>query len=168
MVGGYNMTRVALLEALKNFIEDEIKDIKYPVSVQKGDEKARTKTPEVFKMRLPDSESAKKIVPYIIIQYVNGVDKQSHSQRSESSCIIRIIFTTYSEDEQAGAIMLMNLMDTVRLGLLKKVVIGGCFKLDTDAGLEDLIYNDDTAPYYAGEMVGTFILPPIEREVSYE
>ena len=61
--------------------------------------------------------------------------------------------------------MLLNLMERLRIYLLKQVVIGGQFQLDLKAGLESLVYPDDTAPYYAGEMLSTWILPAVEREV---
>ena len=61
--------------------------------------------------------------------------------------------------------MLVNLMERLRISLLRKVVIGGQFQLDLEAGLETLIYPDDTAPYYAGEMISTWKLPSVEREV---
>lgn len=62
--------------------------------------------------------------------------------------------------------MLLNLMERFRIGLLKRVVIGGQFELDLQAGMESLIYPEDTAPYYAGEMVSIWKLPPIKREVE--
>ena len=61
--------------------------------------------------------------------------------------------------------MLLNLMERVRIGILKKIVIGNQFTLDKEAGLECLAYPDDTAPYYCGEMVSTWIMPSVEREV---
>lgn len=141
--------------------------MKLPTSVQKGDISACEKVPDVYKMRLPNSSAAKKVAPYILIQFVNGIDKQLHTQNADSTAVIRFVFTVFNDDEQDGAMMLVNLMDTVRIELLKKVVVGDCFKLDTDKGLESLVYIEDTAPYYAGEMIGTFFLPPIEREVNY-
>ena len=117
-------------------------------------------------MRLPESAAAKKYAPYILIQYVSGTDKQTHGHYSDSTTLIRFIFCVYNTNEESGAAMLLNLMETIRIALLKEVVIDKKFKLDTDAGLESMPYPDDTAPYFAGEMIGTFIEAPIEREVS--
>ncbi len=61
---------------------------------------------------------------------------------------------------------MLNLMERLRLHLLKKVVIGDQFELDKAAGVEALAYPDDTAPYYAGELVTTWKLPAVEREVT--
>lgn len=52
------------------------------------------------------------------------------------------------------------------MALLRQVVIGEQFTLDLEAGLEVLVYPDDTAPYFVGEMISTWILPPVEREVN--
>lgn len=159
------MTRSKLLQDLKLFCEKATADYELPTSLQKGDTDLEVRAPEVYKMRLPNSRDAKKVAPYILIQFVSGVDKQPNGKNSDSTALVRFIFCVYDGNEQEGAMMLLNVMDTVRIQLLKQVVIGKQFKLDTDAGLESLVYPDDTAPYYAGEMVGTFILPPIEREV---
>ncbi len=51
--------------------------------------------------------------------------------------------------------------------LLKAVMFPPCFTLDPDIGLEEFVYPDGTAPYFGGEMVGTFHLPPIEQEVNF-
>ena len=48
----------------------------------------------------------------------------------------------------------------------RQVVIGGQFTLDLEAGLETLVYPDDTAPYFVGEMISTWKLPLVEREVN--
>ena len=61
--------------------------------------------------------------------------------------------------------MLLNLMERLRIAILKKVVIGEQFEIDLEAGLECLVYPDDTAPYFLGEMVSTWKMPTIKREV---
>lgn len=162
------MTRNGMIEALKNYCVAITKDLRLPISIQKGDTKQEFRAPEVYKMRLPNSKDAKKVAPYILIQFVSGVDKQPHGKQSESDSVIRFIFTVYDDNEQEGAMMLLNVMEKLRISLLKDVVIGKRYKLDTDAGLESFVYTDDTAPYYAGEMIGTFKMNPIEREVYHD
>ena len=44
--------------------------------------------------------------------------------------------------------------------------IGKQFKLDVTQGLEYLIYEKQFPPYYAGEMLSTWELTPIELEVK--
>ena len=158
--------RLSMLEAIKSFCESKVSLIKLPTSVQKDDTENEDRAPEVHIMRLPESRSAKKYAPYIIVQFVNGMDKQTHGKNSDSTSLVRMIFCVYNKNEEDGSKMLLNLLETIRIALMKTVVIDKRFKLDTDAGLESLVYLDDTAPYYAGELVGTFIEAPIEREVN--
>ena len=161
------MTRNKLLEDLKEYSLSRTSHLSLPTSIQKGDTEQLFRAPEVFKMRLPNSAAAKKIAPYILIQFVSGMDKQTHGSGSESASVVRFIFCVYADDEQEGAAMLLNVMDCIRIGLLQDIVIAEQYKLDTDQGIETLIYPDDTAPYYAGEMICTFSAPPIERKVDY-
>lgn len=162
------MTRVMLLKDLKERIEACTADMMLPTAVQRGDAEKIERAPEVFIQRLPDSSAAKKVVPYVLLQLASGADRQQDGLYAESSAVVRIICTAYCADEQDGSVMLLNMMDRIRLSLLKKPVVGDCFRLDLADGLETAIYIDDTAPYYAGEMIGTFQLPPVNREVTYE
>ena len=62
---------------------------------------------------------------------------------------------------------LLNLMERLRIALLKQCVIGNQYELNLQEGVETMIYPDDTAPYFMGEMVTTWNLPPVQREVSF-
>jgi len=155
-----------LLNDLKIFINEAVKNFSLPTAVQKDDTANEPRAPELHLMRLPRSTSYKKFAPYIIIQVVTGKDGQPTGNRSQSVVNIRLIFCTYSEDEEEGALMLLNVMDAVRLKLLENVVIAKKNKVDTDAGIDYLFYPEDTAPYYAGEMDFSVMLPPIERKVD--
>lgn len=163
------MTRVKLIHELKLFCEDTVKGMELPLGVQKGDTEIQTRAPSVYLMRLPDSKAAQKLVPYIIIQLID-----SKHQRSDNSlpnpaytATVRFIFCVYSKDEQEGAVMLLNVMDRVQERLLEKVQIGDNFVLDEHEGVDSVVYPDDTAPYFAGEMIGTFHIKPIQREVDF-
>ena len=84
---------------------------------------------------------------------------------------MRSAFCVYNENEEEGGLMLLNLMERLRIALLRKVVIGRQFKLDLEAGLDTLVYDTagrPTHPYYLGEMISVWKLPhTIEREVPY-
>lgn len=161
------MTRVALIEALKNLVETAVKDMKLPVSVQKGDTETEVRVPDVYRMRLPDSSAAKKLAPYVIIQLADSRQYiESGQPKPRFTATVRFICCVYSKDESLGAISLLNLMDRIQIHLMKQLNIGKCFMLDLNEPFESLVYPDDTAPYYAGEMVGTFQLPPIQQEVD--
>ena len=152
------MTKVILLERLRDFTKEATADLIMATAMQEGDAEQKHRAADVYLMRLPDSKAAKKKAPYILHQIITGADKHPSGERD--------IFCVDAEDEQEGGLMLLNLMERVRIGLLRKVVIGNQFTLDKEVGLESLVYPDDMAPYFAGEMVSTWKLPTIEREVQ--
>ena len=159
------MTRIVLLEQLRDFSKAVTSEIIMPVKMQDGDDAPQFRAADVYLMRLPDSRAATKKAPYILHQLITGNDTQRSGERCESSAMVRSIFCVYSKDEQEGALLLLNLMERVRIELLRKVVIGRQFTLDLEASLETLIYPDDTAPYFAWELISTWHLPAVEREV---
>lgn len=156
-----------LLEALKDFTERETKDLLLPVRAQKVGEKPDPRPPDVYKMRLPDSKSADKKAPYYIHQIITGNDRQKPGEEAESFVNVRTIMCAYSQDEQEGALHLLNMSERFRIPLLRKRMIGdkGQFFLDIEEGLELFVYPDDTKPYFIGEIVSTWRMPPVEREV---
>ena len=163
------MTSNELLNALKTFTEDAVKDLLLPVRFQKSDEEPpEDRAPLVFQMRLPDYKSATKKAPYILHQKVTSKDSQEPGQRSTSEAVIRTVFCVYDEDEQQGGLSLNEVMDRVRIPLLRQRILAGQFELlmDGDHAPQSLVYTEETAPYYIGEMVTTWRLPPIEREVK--
>ena len=103
-----------------------------------------------------------------IPQAITSKDTQPSGELEAGVAVVRSIFAVYNDDEQEGGLMLLNLMERMRIALLKQVVIGNQFTLDLDAGLETMAYPDDTAPYFVGEMLSTWKLPAVEREVSYD
>lgn len=160
------MNRITLLEQLKKFTQEAVGDIIMPVRRQKGDAEQGSRAADIHLMRLPDSSAAQKKAPYIIHQLITGKDIQPTGEDESASAVVRSIFCVYNDNEEEGALMLVNLMERLRINLLRQIIIGGQFQLDLEAGLETLIYPDDTAPYYAGEMMSTWKLPAIKREVK--
>ena len=158
------MTLVNLLEQLKAVTGDAVKDLLLPVRAQKGDTVTADRPATVYKMRLLDSTSATKKAPYIIHQIVTSKDTQPSGQLEAGSAVVRSIFCVSCNDEQEGALHLLNLMERLRIRLLQDVVIGGQFELDLEAGIEVLIYPENTAPYFAGEMSTTWKMPSVERK----
>ena len=161
------MTKVFLLDALTPFTEEAVKDIIMPVRMQKEDKEPPQPRPaKIYQMRLTKSKSYDKAAPYIIHQVLTGRDGRDEDGRIAAQAVIRTIFCVYSENEQEGALMLLNLMERVRIELLKTVALADQYQLDLNDGLETIIYPDDTAPYYSGEMASTWNMPSIKREVG--
>ena len=169
------MTWNDLLYALKAFIMEAIKDLVLPIRAQSKEEEQLfidepdkgVRVPDVYLMRLPDSKEAKKKAPYVLVQLITTGDVQEQGQQDDSYAIIRIICCVYDKDEQRGALNLLNVASRIRIPLLKKCTVGANneFVLDKTEKLEFMAYPEDTAPYYAGEMIGVWHLPPIQREV---
>lgn len=162
------MTRVALIEALKETCEEAVKGMDLPLSLQKGDKEVQTRVPTVYRMRLPNSKSTNKLAPYIIVQLIDS--KQVHipnEPKPKFTATVRLICCVQCEDESIGGIMLLNLLDRLQIHILKQTKIGRCFVRDVNEPFETIVYPDDTAPYFLGELIGTFHLPPIQQEVDF-
>ena len=160
------MTRIILLESLRDFTKEATAGLMMPTKVTSEGEIQQFRPADVYLMRLPDGSSAKKKAPYVLHQLVTGTDRQPQGQAVSARANVRSIFCVYNDDEQEGGLMLLNLMERLRAALLRKVVIGEQFTLDLEAGLEVLVYPDDIAPFFIGEMASTWKLPAVEREVN--
>lgn len=160
------MDKVILLERLKEFTEHATADLLMPVRAQENCPNPPVRAAGVFKMNLPDSRSSKNQAPYIIYQIVTGRDEQLQGQQPQAGTLVRTVFCVYNPDEQEGGLMLLNLMERLRIALLRERIIGGQFQLDMQEGLESFVYpdNDKTKPFYLGEMISVWHIPAIKRE----
>ena len=158
------MTRIVLLECLRDFTKEATADLIMPTRMQKGDTEQGYRPADVYLMRLPDSSSATKRAPYVLHQLISGADQQKENHII-SDASVRSVFCVYNDDKQEGGLMLLNLMERLRVALLQQVIIGEQFTIDLDAGLNILTYSNDTAPYFAGEMISTWKLPTVKREI---
>ena len=76
------------------------------------------------------------------------------------------MFATYSEDGSKGSIDLLNLILKIKNELEAVGVIeGGQFVMLYP--VEYYVYPDRTPPYHLDEMITTWSLPAIEREVTH-
>lgn len=164
------MTTVFLLDALKAFTEDATRELIMPVRANEKNPEPEPRAALVFRARLPDFHAATEKAPYILHQLVTRKDVQSAGNYPTAQAVVRTVFCVYNEDGQEGGMTLLNLMERFRIALLKQRVIDKQFVLDTEAGLETLIYPDDgeqsTAPYYLGEMFSVWKIREIERKVN--
>lgn len=160
------MTRIVLLECLRDFTKEATADLIMPTKMQKSDTEQGYRPADVYLMRLPDSSSATKRAPYVLHQLISGADQQKDNHVI-SAASVRSVFCVYNDDKQEGGLMLLNLMERLRVALLQQVIIGEQFTIDLDAGLNILTYSNDTAPYFAGEMISTWKLPTVKREILY-
>lgn len=158
------MTPLELLDALKAFIEENTKDILLPVRVDRKSGEAKERPAEVYKMRLPTKDAETKRIPYVLLQYIKSTDTQTAGEMPESSCMVRIVAATYSEDGEEGALCVLNLLTRIRIALLRDGVIAEHFMLKPP--IEMIVYPDSTPPYYLGEMMTEWRMPIVESEVQ--
>ncbi|MCI8844480.1 MAG: hypothetical protein HFF08_10270 [Oscillospiraceae bacterium] len=175
------MTKVQLLLDLKAFTEEVLKNETLPVREQKEDNgiAPRDRAPEVHLMRLPDVKSYEKRAPYVLHQVVtghDGVEKRGegafrHNQMTAGT-VVRSVFCVYDRNMERGTMALLQVMEQFRVSLLERGCVGGQFRLDLDEGISTMVYpfnkNDRPDPYYSGEMVTSWILPPVENLAAIE
>lgn len=167
------MTKADLLRCLKEFTEGVTSDLLFPVQQQEDDKlPPPDRAAKVYVPRLPELCSYARKAPFITHEAVTSKDKLDPDPRTgkrlNSTAVIRSCFCVYHENEMEGGMALLNLMERLRVSFLERVVIGGQFMLDLDAGVETLVYPGNPnqtaqAPFYLGEMITTWILPPVAR-----
>ena len=149
---------------MKAFIEENTKDILLPVRVDRKSGEAKERPAEVYKMRLPTKDAETKRIPYVLLQYIKSTDTQTAGEMPESSCMVRIVAATYSEDGEEGALCVLNLLTRIRIAFLRDGVIAERFMLKPP--IEMIVYPDSTPPYYLGEMMTEWRMPIVESEVQ--
>ena len=159
------MNKVYLLEALKARTEEAFKDLLLPGKPTKEEPEAAIRVPNVYLARLPDGKRTSQFAPYVIHTIINSSTRQYAGRMPETLCNVRSIFCTYNPDEQEGGLALLNMMERLRIALLRDPILGGQCELDREGGIEDLVYPDDTAPFFLGEMMSVWALPSVRREV---
>ncbi len=159
------MTPVNLLDCLQEFVKAKTADIKLQVRVDNTDpEQEKERAASVYKMRLPKKEDNTQKIPYILLQFLTGKDDKDDREPEESTCKVRIVVATYSEDGGEGATDVLNVILRIRTELKKAGIIGKRFVLQNP--LEYIVYPDSKPPYYLGEMVTNWSIPTIKREVE--
>lgn len=161
------MTKVNLLVALRDFTREATKDLILPTAQQARSPNYEERPAAVFMTRLPDEKSPFKLVPYILHQVVTSEDVFQPGSQISSTVVVRSIFTVYDSDAEHGGLTLLELMERFRIGVLEQVVLNKQFRLDLTDGLQCMVYTNDTAPYFAGEIISTWEMPPVRREINY-
>jgi hypothetical protein len=163
------MTALDLLDTLAEFVKEHTKDIILETRGAETDDDRREPDGQrpafVYKMRLPDENAVLDNVPYILLQWLNGEDTQDEGKYPNSTCKIRVVVVTYSPDYGKGKIDVLNILERLRVSLLKEQIIGSMFQLAMP--LERVVYPDDQAPYFDGEMMTNWLLPTVGREIDY-
>lgn len=154
------MTPIDLMEQFKAFTEDALKDLIMPVKTPPTKE-AQYRAPEIYLMNLPDVKEDKDKAPYVVLQFLNGDDSQETGDEQESVCNIRVVACAYSDDSSEGPMFVLNMLTRLRTALLEKRVVANRYTLRLP--LEYLVYPDNPAPFFFGEMMTVWEIPTIIR-----
>lgn len=159
------MTPIILLQGLKRAILEWTKDLILEVK-SKQDEEKESRQADVYIGNPPVKESPTKYVPYFCLQFIAGQDWQNEREDVEASAKIRVIAVAYSKDAEKGYIDALNMIDRVKINLVRERIIDKKFSLNMKTPLEYVIYEGDTGNYTIADMVITFDMPVVRQEVD--
>lgn len=157
------MDRVSLLRCLKARQTEDLKDILLPTAPQKEIPSVE-RVVEIFTGRLPDRKSETTKAPYLLNAILNGNFLQEPGDEPDNNTTVRTVLCVWHEDGEKGAVGLLNLLERMRISYQKNPILEGVFELDMKKGIQDLVYPDDTAPFYMAEQITVWKLPPVKRE----
>lgn len=160
------MNRVMLLEALKVRQTEDLKDLLMPTMPKSG-KPSVLRPVEIFKGRLPDRKSETEKAPYIVNAVLNSNFYRNPGEEPTGLCTIRSILCVYNENNEEGTLMLLNLLERLRISYIKNPIVDGVFELmyDEENPIQDIVYPDETMPFFMADQVTVWKLPPVEREV---
>lgn len=143
------MTPILLMMAVKDFLEHELRN-------------DATTVPAIHLGYLPEKTAANRLneeYPFILLRPQDGEDTESQYQVK-----LLMLFATKSQDE-AGFLDVLNLMERVRIKLLKQRLIDGRYHLEMPYKWK--FYDEQAEPEWFGEAVTTWTLPHVQEEVDY-
>jgi hypothetical protein len=153
------MTTLDLLNSLQGYCEEITKDMRLVARVPENGTEPGERPPYVFVGNLPQKEQEKKAAPYILLKRLT-----KKTDDEESTCSIRIICVTYSEDKQENYIQCLNLVERIEKRLLEDRVIDNRYSCQTP--IESIIYDSNTEVYQVGELMTTWEMPQVQRNLS--
>jgi len=153
-----------LLKALKLRSEAATSELLMPIKPTKDTPDPENRNAAVYIARLPDEKASNKYAPYVLHTILNTSYNQEPGMPAKGFANVRTLFCVYSPDEQEGGLYLLNLMERIRIDLMNNPILEKQFKLDYEGGIEQLVYPDDTAPFYLAEMMTVWKMPPVIRE----
>lgn len=140
------MTVVLLMKAIESFLEQELAgNVSTVPAIHLGYLPKKTK----------DTLNAPEF-PCILIRALKGFDEDASRPK------IKLFFATESE-ENDGFLELMNLMERVRIALLRKGCLDQRFRLERPYEWE--IYEEQAEPVWIGEALTQWTMPTVLEEV---
>lgn len=155
------MTPIDLLNSLARFTQEVTKEMALPFRVERDSGDRPERPPEIFIQDVPSKEAKAQQVPYILLQYLTGVDSVD---ADETIANVRIIFVLYSKNPNEGSLDVLAALTTVKNALLKTRILDDRYLLSDK--VESIVYPDQEEPYFFGEIMTTWQMPVVEREVD--
>ena len=152
------MTAIDLLESLKEYIRGKTEDLQLWARVPEDGTESARRPPKVFTGNLPEKEDEKKAAPYILLKLLT-----TKSEDEERTAMVRIIVVTYSEDKEENYIQCLNVLSLLERVFLEDGMVANRYSCQKP--IETLMYDEDFEVYQIGEMMTTWELPQIERNV---
>lgn len=153
------MTPLDLMQSLKMYCEEKTEDMILVARVPENGTEAGERPPRVFIGNLPDKEAEKKEAPYILLKLLTTKDEDE-----ASICMVRIIVVTFSEDKQENYIQCLNVITRIKTKLLEDVIIEKRYSCRKP--IETIMYDDELEVYQIGEIMTTWEMPQVQRNVN--
>lgn len=152
-----------LLETLKDFIQDDLKELQFKVKQEEwASSVPLERAIRVYTHMTPTPSDNTEYVPYILLQFVKGSDDEDgETKRPESTVTVRGYIALYDRDAQEGQLALLNILEKLRLDLLSRGVIGGKYELLKP--FEYRFYDDIVLPYHEAEFSMNWRIQPVKR-----
>lgn len=156
------MLNIDLIDKLVAFLNEELKEMRLSTK----DENIE-KAPTVYDGYLPPKatssrrgdDTEQEDYPFVIVRYLDEDDELY----KENVATFRLVVGTYSKDEQRGWRDTLNVMNRIKITLMKKRVIGAAAltgKIITS------LFEEQSKPMWHGAMLVQFNLPQVAWERS--
>lgn len=155
------MTAIDLLNALARFTRETTKEMALPYRAERDSGERPERMPAIFIQDVPNKEAKTQQVPYILLQYLTGEDDLD---TGDSIAHVRIIFVLWAKNPNEGSLDVLSAMTTLKNAILKTRILERRYLLSDK--VETIVYPDQESPYFFGEMMTTWRMPMVEREVD--
>lgn len=144
-----------LVDEFKTFVEQVVKN--YALETNQETEKV----PQVLTGFLPSKHSEYgPDFPFVIVRVLKGTDASE-----QSTVTIRLYIGTYSEDEKNGWRDVANIIERIRIELLRQRIIGKRFRVELPIEFE--IPEEQPIPEWFGTMAMQVIVPRAVEEGGF-
>lgn len=153
------MTAIALLEALRARAEVILSGL---WEENKNREWTR---PAVYMLHLPDKELEKPRVPYVLVQFAGARDFLDEHRERACEIKARFVVAAYNPENPATSLGALEILERLRVGLLRFPLVADRFTLDEAAGIEREVYAADEPPYFFGALRAVYRAPAVDKEL---